>query len=57
MVFNDRLYIQLYTQYNKYIYIMHKPIILIIAICLSTVSCWWEIGHMAVSQIAEKRLT
>jgi len=24
----------------------------ILLICLTTINCWWEIGHMAVSQIA-----
>lgn len=23
---------------------------------LSVATCWWEVGHMAVAQIAEKRL-
>lgn len=37
---------------------MTKSPILIVAVvlCVGTVTCWWEVGHMAVAQIAEKRL-
>lgn len=37
---------------------MRKTIALVtILMCLSSVTCWWEVGHMTVTQIAEKRLT
>lgn len=29
---------------------------LILVLCFGTTLCWWEVGHMAVAQIAEKRL-
>lgn len=36
---------------------MKKIILLLtVVLCLTGVHCWWQIGHMAVSQIAEKRL-
>lgn len=30
--------------------------IVLFCICLGSVTAWWEIGHMAVSKIAENRL-
>jgi len=33
-----------------------SPYILILIFCLASVNCWWEIGHITVAQIAEKRL-
>lgn len=34
----------------------NSPYFLVLVFCLATANCWWEVGHMAVSQIAEKRL-
>lgn len=33
-----------------------STIVIAVLLCISSVTCWWEIGHMTVAQIAEKRL-
>lgn len=33
-----------------------SPLFLALVLCLVSVNCWWEIGHITVAQIAEKRL-
>jgi hypothetical protein len=36
---------------------MHRTLgFLVLIASLSSVNCWWEFGHLAVAQIAEKRL-
>jgi hypothetical protein len=36
---------------------MQKPLYFLILIAtLSSVNCWWELGHLLVAQISEKRL-
>ena len=35
---------------------MKSIAIIAFLLCFGLVTCWWETGHMAVSQIAEKRL-